>query len=75
MADYEQLLRNIQHLCETAAAVTGADTVGAFLPIRKFGNSRPYGEFSNLQDWLNDVAETLQAYLDVDGEEIEGWET
>jgi hypothetical protein len=72
--NYAEMLVAIKTLAEQAAEVEGAEDVGCFLPIRKYGTSRATGDFSSLGEWLADVATTLEGFLIEDGEELEGWD-
>lgn len=66
----EEAIATLIHISNTE----GTEDVGCLLPIRKYGESRQYGDFSTLGDWAKDVASTLEDYLADTGEEIEGWE-
>lgn len=71
--NFAEMLTEVRAFIARAAGVEGAGDIGALLPIRKYGESRQMGEFSNLSEWLDDVADTLQDFLAEDGEELETW--
>lgn len=75
MANYGEALKELKRTAFRLSETEGAAEIGCFLPIRKYGNSRAYGEFSSLSEWLTDVAQTLGDFLSSDeGEEIETWD-
>lgn len=71
--DYATMLEGIRETIARAAGVVGADSIGALLPIAKYETSHPWGEFSNLSEWLDDVADTLQDFITENRDEIETW--
>jgi hypothetical protein len=73
--NYALMLDALRELAVKAAGVEGADTIGEFVPIGKFGEIQAYGVASDLSEWLDDFADRLLDFLDSDeGDEIESWE-
>lgn len=72
--NYADMLCALRDMLTIAAGVEGASDIGAFFPIAKPGESRGYGNFSDLSEWLDDVADALQDFLAENGEELEGWD-
>lgn len=72
---YAEMLNDLRDLAATAAGVEGADAIGAFFPLAKAGQSRAYGEFSSLSEFLDDFADAIQDFLaSGEGSETESWD-
>ena len=72
-SNYAEMLTALRDLAVKAAGVEGAVDIGSFIPIGKFGTSRGY-EFSDLSQWLDDFADTLQEFLADERDEVETWD-
>ncbi len=73
--NYAEMLTALKELAHRAGGVEGADTIGAFIPVGRLDAFRSsLGDFSNLSEWLDDIGDTIQEFLDSDeGDEVEGW--
>lgn len=73
--NFADMLGELSAFASKAAGIEGADSVGAFIPIGKFGQSRGFGEFSSLSEWLDDIADTIDDFLaSSEGDEVGSWE-
>lgn len=72
--DYATMLEGVREMIARAAGVEGASDIGAFFPIAKAGQYRTPFEMSSLSEWLDDVADALQDFVDENLDEIEGWQ-